>query len=48
MALYFKKYCVMVKFLINPSLNDRYFLNNFKQSKAYFPVLSNSPRFDIS
>ena len=30
------------------SLNDRYFLNNFKQSKAYFPVLSNSLRFDIS
>ena len=42
-----KKYCVLIKFLVNPSLNDGYFLNNFKQNKAYFTVLSNSPRFDI-
>lgn len=33
--------------MINPCLNVCYFLNNFKQSKAYFTVLSNSPCFDI-
>lgn len=42
-----KKYCVLIKFLVNPSLNDGYFLNNFKQNKAFFTVLSNFPRFDI-
>ena len=26
--MYLKIYCVLVKFLTNPSLNDRYFLNN--------------------
>ena len=35
MALCFKKYRVLIKLLINPFLHDCYFLNNFKQNKAY-------------